>query len=124
MKTAFFGAADALVSVHAFEKELGGADSDFGGRFAVDLQRRQLFEEPLNLLQLRERGGGGLCIVQLNGAAKVEPLLDLLGVGVGEVLVEDVATEVRMISRMTVSAPRISPSYSSSILPVIPGSAA
>jgi hypothetical protein len=34
------------------------------------------------------------------------------------------ATAVRMISRTTVSAPRISPSYSSSILPVMPGSAA
>ena len=41
------------------------------------------------MLELFERAGGGLRVVELYGAAEVEPLLDLLGVGVGEVLVED-----------------------------------
>ncbi len=50
----------------------------------------EFFEEALDLLELGERSGGGLGVVELDGAAEVEPLLDLLGVGVGEVLVEDV----------------------------------
>ena len=61
--------------------------------FAVDVERGEFFEEALDLLELFEGAGGGLGVVELDGAAEVEPLLDLLGVGVGEVLVEDVATD-------------------------------
>ena len=86
---ALFGAAEALVGVHAFEEELGGADGDLGLGFGVDVERGEFFEESLDLLQLFEGAGGGLGVVELDGAAEVEPLLDLLGVGVGEVLVED-----------------------------------
>ena len=35
---AFFGTADALVGVHAFEQELGGADGDFRGGLGADLE--------------------------------------------------------------------------------------
>src|SRR5215471_3956316 len=60
-EAAFLGAADALMSIHAFKEELGGADGDLGRCLAViDFQRRELFEEALNLLELGERAGGGL----------------------------------------------------------------
>src|SRR5277367_3001815 len=45
-----FGAADALVGVHAFEEELGGADGDFGFSFRAELEWGEFFEEALNLL--------------------------------------------------------------------------
>ena len=41
-------------------------------------------------VELGEDGLRGLLVVELDGAAEVEPLLDLLGVGVGEVGVVDV----------------------------------
>jgi hypothetical protein len=41
-------------------------------------------------LQLLRDDFAELLVVELDGAAEVEPLLDLLGVGVGEVAVEDV----------------------------------
>src|SRR5882757_11491555 len=86
---ALFGAAEALVGVHAFEEKLGGADGYLGFGFGVDFERGEFFEEALNLLELFEGAGGGLRVIELHGAAEVEPLLDLLGVGAGEVLVED-----------------------------------
>ena len=46
-------------------------------------------KRPWICFELFERGGGGLLVVELDGAAEVEPLLDLLGVGGGEVAVED-----------------------------------
>ena len=84
-----FGAAQALVSVHALEEKLGGADGYLGFGFVVDFERREFFEEALNLFQLFQRVGGGLGVVELYSAPQIEPLLDLLGVGVGEVLIED-----------------------------------
>src|SRR6202051_699431 len=81
---ALFGAAEALVGVHAFEEKLGGADGDFGLGFCSDFERGKFFEEALDLLELCEGAGGGLRVVELHGAAQVEPLLDLLGVGAGE----------------------------------------
>ena len=89
-EAAFFAAADALVGGHAFKEELGGGDGDFGLGFGGDVEGGELVEEALDLLELLEGGGGGLLVVELDGAAEVEPLLDLLGVDGGEVLVEDV----------------------------------
>ncbi len=77
------------MGVHAFEEELGCADGDFGGGLGVDFEGGEFFEESLDLLQLFEGVGCCLSVVELDGAAEVEPLLDLLGVGAGEVLVED-----------------------------------
>src|ERR1700688_4861434 len=88
-EAALLAPADALVRVHAFEQELGCRDRNLGLGLAVDRERRQLLEEPLNLLQLLMRGGGGELIGQLYRAAQVEPLFDLLRVGAGEVLIED-----------------------------------
>src|SRR5882757_5042000 len=88
-KDALLGAAEALVGVHAFEEEFGGADGYLGFGFGVDFERGEFFEEALDLLELFEGAGGGLRVVELHGAAEVEPLLDLLGVSAGEVLVED-----------------------------------
>ena len=56
-----------------------------------DLQRRKLFEEPLDLLEVGKSRRAGLVIVELHVAAEVEPLLDLLRVGFGEVAVVDLA---------------------------------
>src|SRR6202043_2066792 len=56
---ALFGAAEALVGVHAFEEKLGGADSDLGFGFCVDFERGEFFEEALNLPELFEGAGGG-----------------------------------------------------------------
>ena len=75
---------------HAFEEELGGGDGDFDGCAGVDLERGEFFEEALDGFQLGEDGLRGLLVVEFDGAAEVEPLLDLLGVGVGEVGVVDV----------------------------------
>src|ERR1700730_18570879 len=47
---ALLGAAEALVSVHAFEEKLGGADGCLGFVFFVDLERCEFLEEALNLL--------------------------------------------------------------------------
>src|SRR5437899_5171292 len=46
---ALFGAAEALVGVHAFEEELGGADGYLRFRFDVDFERGEFFEEALDL---------------------------------------------------------------------------
>src|SRR5215469_7243337 len=51
---ALFGAADALMRVHAFKQKLGCADGGFRRRFASNLQRSQLLDESLYLLQLGE----------------------------------------------------------------------
>ena len=75
---ALFGAAETLVGVHAFEEEFGCADGEFRGGLWSDFERREFFEEALDLLELFEGAGGGLGVVELYGAAEVEPLLDLL----------------------------------------------
>src|ERR1700728_2151537 len=85
-----FGAGDLLVGGHAFEEELGCGDGDFDRGARVDLQRREFVEEALDGMELGEDGLRGLLVVEFDGAAEVEPLLDLLGVGVGEVGVVDV----------------------------------
>ncbi len=72
--------------VHAFEEKLSGTDGDLGLGFCVDLEGGEFFEEALDLLQLFDRSSGGLRVVELHGATEVEPLFDLLGVGVGEIL--------------------------------------
>ena len=77
-----------LCAVHAFEQKLSGGDGDFRLGFGRDAQRREFVEEALNLLQLGERRGGRLRVVQLHRAAEVEPLFDLLRVQAGKVLVE------------------------------------
>ena len=77
------------MGVHAFEQELGCADGSLRSGFCINLEGREFFKETLDLLQLFEGAGGGLGVVELNCAAEVEPLFDLLGVGVGEVPVEN-----------------------------------
>src|SRR5271168_4371166 len=72
-EAALFGAAEALVGVHAFEEKLGCAYGDLGFGFAVDVEGRELFEEALDLLEFFERASGGLGVVELDGAAQVEP---------------------------------------------------
>ena len=63
-------------------------------------------------------------VVQLQRAAEIEPLDDRRGVDVGEVAVEHVGDRRADQLARDVSAPLSSPSYSSSNLPVIDGSAA
>ena len=75
--------------VHAFEEELGCADGDFWFGLGVDVEWGEFFEEALDLLEFVEGVGCGLGVVELDGSPEVEPLFDLLGVGGGEVLVED-----------------------------------
>jgi len=53
-EAALFGSADALVGVHAFEEEFGGADGGFGFGFGADLERGEFLEEALDLFELFE----------------------------------------------------------------------
>ena len=74
--------------------------------------------------QLLERRGGRLIFVELDRPAQIEPLLDLLRVYAVKVAIEDLAHgRADQIAHHGIGA-RISPSYSSSSLPVIPGMAA
>ena len=111
--------------VHAFEEKTRRADGYFGFGFAVDIERGEFFEEALDLLELFLAVGGGLCVVELDGAAEVEPLLDLLGVGGGEVLVEDVGyAGADDLVDDGVGLAHLAFVLESSILPVMPGRAA
>jgi len=85
-----FGAGDLLVGGEAFEEEFGCGDGDFGRGAGVDLEGREFFEEALDGLEFGEDALRGLLVVEFDGAAKVEPLLDLLGIGLGEISVVDV----------------------------------
>src|SRR5471030_2184660 len=83
-------ARNLFVRRHAFEQELRGTDGLLDRRARVDLERRELFKEPMDLMQRFEDGFRGLLVIELNRAAEIEPLLNLLGVGVSEIGVVDV----------------------------------
>src|ERR1700683_4152401 len=88
-ETALFTAAEPLVSVHAFEQEFRPSYRDLRRVGGLNRDRRQLRKQTLNLLQLFQDGLRRLIVVNAHCAPQVEPLLDLLGVGAREILVED-----------------------------------
>src|SRR5580704_505815 len=83
----FFVAAYALVGVQAFKNKFGGGDLLLGTLFLGDAERSQLVDQALNFFQVFQRFKSCDRIAQLNLAAQVEPLHDLLHVGAGEVFV-------------------------------------
>ena len=64
--------------------------ADSGLDFALISSGESFSKRPWICFSSSREPLGGLCVVELDGAAEVEPLLDLLRVGIGEVLVEDV----------------------------------
>src|SRR5580704_7952012 len=83
----FFVAAYALVGVQAFKNKFGGGDLLLGTLFLGDAERSQLVDQALNFFQVFQRFKSCDRIAQLNLAAQVEPLHDLLHVRTGEIFV-------------------------------------
>jgi hypothetical protein len=83
----FFIAADALVRVQALEDEFGGGDLLLRTFFLRDAERAEFVDEALNVFKFSRASRAETESGQLNLAAEVEPLHDLLHVGAGEVFI-------------------------------------
>ena len=73
--------------VQAFQNELGGGHLLLRAFFLRYPERTEFLHQALNFFQVLQRFDSGHGIGQLNLAAQVEPLHDLLHVGAGEVFV-------------------------------------
>src|ERR1035438_1969103 len=90
-KPSFLAAAQLSMCDQAFKEKLGSGNNLWRRVRRLCANGQKHFEEALNLLEVMMRRGGWLIVVQFYGSAQVEPLLDLLGVGIGEVAVENLA---------------------------------
>src|ERR1017187_2218702 len=90
-ESSFLAAAELAMRHEALKEKLGGRN-DFRRRIRCFCANgREHFEEALNLLEVAMRRGGWLIVVEFYSSAQVEPLFDLLCVGIGEVAVEYLA---------------------------------
>jgi hypothetical protein len=77
---ALLTAAELTVSDHALEQKFRSGNDFLRSIGRIDAERRKLVEQAVNLFQIGERCRCGLIVVELDRAAEVEPLLDLLRV--------------------------------------------
>src|SRR6266852_2455388 len=84
---AFFASPDALVCMQAFEDKFRGRHLLLGGVFRADVHFDGFLHQALDAAQRSERLSGACRIGQLDFASEIEPLHDLLHVGVLEIAV-------------------------------------
>ena len=121
MVTQFLIAADALQRVQAFQNEFAARGQQGRVVLGLDAQVLRLLQQVLNPLELLESSSAD----ELGEYLKVPPssnhcTMDWRGT-LSKCFLKTLAMAWRIISRATVSAPRNSPSYLSSSLPVREG---